>query len=89
MKKTVHKNFAIFTEKLQTYNCIKKRLQHRCFPLNIEKIFKNTYFEEHLLTAASDFLKQPENTSEQLLPYDSFINSDNLLTGYEQLSCNF
>ena len=31
------------------------------------KIFKNTYFEEHLLTAASDFLKQLQNSGEQLL----------------------
>ena len=28
------------------------------------KIYKSTYFEEHLLTAASDFLKQLENTGE-------------------------
>ena len=28
------------------------RLQHNCFPVNISK-FKNTYFEEHLRTAAS------------------------------------
>ena len=31
------------------------------------KIFKNTYFEEHLLTATSDFLKQLQNSGEQLL----------------------
>ena len=28
------------------------------------EIFKSTYFEEHLLTAASDFLKQLQNTGE-------------------------
>ena len=33
-----------------------KRLQHRYFPLNIAKIFQNTYFEEHLRPAASDLL---------------------------------
>ena len=43
---------------------IKKRPQHRCFPVNIAtflmfsceycEIFKNTYFEEHLRTAASE-----------------------------------
>ena len=32
-------------------------------------IFKNTCFEEHLLTVASDFLKQLQNTGEQLLLY--------------------
>ena len=29
---------------------LKKRFQHRCFPVDI---FQNTYFEEHLRTAAS------------------------------------
>ena len=48
MKKAALKNFAIFTGNLQACNFIKKRLQHSCFPLNIE---------EHLLTATSDFLK--------------------------------
>ena len=33
------------------------------------KIFKNTCFEEHLLTAASDFLTQLQNTGEQPLLY--------------------
>ena len=33
------------------------------------EIFKNTYFEEHLLTAASDFLKQVQNSGDQLLLY--------------------
>ena len=33
------------------------------------EIFKNTYFEEHLLTAASDFLKQLQNNGVQLLLY--------------------
>ena len=32
---------------------IKKRLQDRCFPVNIAKYFKNTYFEKQLQTAAS------------------------------------
>ena len=55
MKKAVLKNFAVFTGKLHISNFIKKRLQHRCSPLNIAKIFKNTYFEEHLRTAGSKF----------------------------------
>ena len=37
---------------LEDWNCIKKRLQHRCFFCEYCKIFKNTYFEEHLRTAA-------------------------------------
>ena len=49
-KKAVLKHFAVFTEKdlccslfvnknagLQSWNHIKKRLQHRCFPVNIAK----------------------------------------------------
>ena len=31
------------------------------------EIFKNTYLEEYLLTAASDFFKQLKNNGEQLL----------------------
>ena len=38
---------------LQACNFTKKRLQHRRFPMNIAN-FKNTYFEKHLQTAASD-----------------------------------
>ena len=38
---------------LQACNFTKKRLQHRCFPVNIAN-FKNTYFEKHLRTADSD-----------------------------------
>ena len=53
MKKAVLKNFAILTGKLQACNFIKKRN------------FKNTYFEVLLLTAASDFLKQLQNSGEQ------------------------
>ena len=31
------------------------------------KMFKDTYFEEHLLKTASDFLKKLQNSVEQLL----------------------
>ena len=34
-------------------NFIKKRLQHKVFSCEICEIFKNNYFEEHLLTVAS------------------------------------
>ena len=37
----------------QACNFAKKRLKHRRFPVNIVN-FKNTYFEKHLQTAASD-----------------------------------
>ena len=48
MKKAVLKNFGIFTGKLQAYNFIKKRLQHR-YSSEYCQIFKNTYSEKHLL----------------------------------------
>ena len=65
-KKGALKNFANFTGKTvvldsllkkfadpRTFNFIKKRLKHSCFSVKSEKIFKNTYFEEHLRTTAS------------------------------------
>ena len=44
IKKAVFRIFAIFTEKQL---CL--RLRNRCFPVDV---FKDTYFEEHLRTAA-------------------------------------
>ena len=38
------------------------------------EIFKNSYFEEHLLTAASDFLKQLRKSGEQLHLYWLFYS---------------
>ena len=38
---------------LEDYSCITKRFQHKYFLVNIAKLFKNTYLEEHLRTAAS------------------------------------
>ena len=53
----------------------------------ILQIFKNSYFDEHLLTTASDFFK---TATEQQWSATSvltlFLSSGNLLTGYEQLS---
>ena len=65
IKKAVLNNYALFTGK---YLCrslfliklpcsfIKKRLQHSCFPWNIAKFFhfRNTNFEEHQPSAASE-----------------------------------
>ena len=56
------------------YNFIKKRLQHRCFPVNIAKFLKTPYFEEHLRTAAiSDFLNFLEYST--LLQYFPVFSS--------------
>ena len=71
MKKSVLKNFTIFTGKLQTCNLLKK-IPTKMFSSEYCKIFKKTYFEEHLLTAASDVLKQLQNSSYQLLLYGLF-----------------
>ena len=51
MKKADLQNFTIFTifAGLQAWIFIKKRLQHRCFPVNVE----NTYSGKQLRTAAS------------------------------------
>ena len=70
-KNGVLKNFANFTGKhfswsvvliklqafRQAFKFIKKRLQHRCFPVKFEE-FKNTYFKEHLRTTASENIRQ-------------------------------
>ena len=37
---------------LQPCNFIKKRLEQGCFFANTDKFLENTYFEEHLWTAA-------------------------------------
>ena len=77
------KKSAIFTGKLQVCNSIKKRLQHKCFPLSIAKflrtpILKNICFS-FFKTAAEQRWAAPS-----LLTF--FLSSDNLFTGYEQLS---
>ena len=68
MEKNLLKNFAIFTAKhlcwslfnkvteLQAFNFIKKKLQHGCFSVKYCEIFKNTYFEENLQTAACQLI---------------------------------
>ena len=53
----VLKNFVKFRH--NACNFVKKRLQHRCFPMKIAKIFKNTYFYRAPLVAASKRQKQP------------------------------
>ena len=43
------KNFATSTGKhgLKACNFIKKRLRHRCFPMNIAKFFRTAFLMEH------------------------------------------
>ena len=49
MKIPVLESLFIKVAGAQASNFIKKKLQHRCFFCEICEIFKNTYFEEHLL----------------------------------------
>ena len=78
VKKNILKNFEIFTGKhlfcLQSCNVIKKTLQHMYFPA---KIFKKTYFEEHVRTAAS-FITKPtlSNITRNTISFDDG-NSEN------------
>ena len=56
-ERAVPKNFSIFTGKHQCWSLflirfLKRDPSHVLFP-EICKMFKNTYFEEHLCTAAS------------------------------------
>ena len=53
-KKAVRKNFAAGKSGWKACNFIKKRLQHRTFSCEYWEISKNTYFEEHLRTAAPE-----------------------------------
>ena len=53
--KNIHRKATVLESLLnkvagfQACNFIKKILQHRCFPVNIVKFFKKTYFEKHPL----------------------------------------
>ena len=50
------------------------------------EIFKNTYFKEHLPMAAWFFKTATEQRWATASVLILLLNSDNLLTGYEQLS---
>ena len=63
IKKGVLKNFAIFTGKhlcrslflsFKAWNFIKKRLQHRCFPLNIDKFLRKPILKDSCLRRLLD-----------------------------------
>ena len=40
---------------LQTWKAVKKRLWHKCFPVNLVKFLREPFFTEHLWTTASAF----------------------------------
>ena len=72
-KKDFLKNFAIFTGKLQACRFIKNTLQHTRFPLNIAKFLRTPISQKICLVKATSVLTL-------------LLSSDNLSTGYEQLS---
>ena len=41
---------------LKAYNLIKKRLTHRCFPVNIAKFLRTAFFTEHFWWLPQNFL---------------------------------
>ena len=62
-KTGVFKNFAKFTRKhlrqsLRPATLLNKRFWHRCFPLNFAKLWRNTFFIEHLWWLLLAFLRQ-------------------------------
>ena len=69
MKKGVLKDFCNIHRKVAELQPYQEETPTRMFSSEYCKIFKNTYFEEHLLKAASDFSRQQQNSSEQLLLY--------------------
>ena len=74
--------FSNIHKKIADLQLCLKETPTQIFSSEYCKLFKKVYFEEHLLMAASDFLKQLQSSDEQLL----VLISDNLLTGYEKLS---
>ena len=44
----IHRKTTVLAEGLKTCNFFKKRLQHRCFPVNIAKCLRTALFIEHL-----------------------------------------
>ena len=48
MKVPVLKSLFNKVAGIQAYNSIKKKLQHRCFPVNIAKFLRTAFFTEQL-----------------------------------------
>ena len=69
MKNTVFKKFCHIHRKVKGVQLYQKETPTQMLSSEYCEIFQNTYFEEHLPTAASDFLKQLQNSGEQLLLY--------------------
>ena len=55
---SLHRSSHRCSVKKADCNFIKKKLQHKCFSVNIAEFFKGTYVEKHLRTAASIYIQQ-------------------------------
>ena len=80
----VLKNFAKFTGKhcarVSFVTLLKKRPWHRCFSWKFCKIFKSTFFIEHIWTTASEYygIKNDNSVNSHLFQYFyKFITSKN------------
>ena len=97
VKKGVPQNFAKFTGKhlcqslffnwVAGIKLMAQRLWHRCFPMNFFKVFKNTFFTEHLRNTAPVtlvFLQNcfPLNFAKFLKPYFPQNTSGRLILWY-------
>ena len=56
-KISVLESFFNKVASLKAYNFIKKRLRHRCFPVNMAKLLRTAFFIEHLWWLLPDFLQ--------------------------------
>ena len=64
----------------KAYNFIKKRLRHKCFPVEYWEIFKNIYFEEQLRTATSEVLNRNPLRSLHFLTRNALLFLEQALT---------
>ena len=67
------KKFALFTVKLQTCNFIKKRLKHRCFPLNTAKILRTPILKNICWRLFLIFQNSSRTPATSCFCIDSFI----------------
>ena len=103
-KKGVLRNFAKFTEKhlcqslffnkvadLRSAALLKKRLWHRCFPVNFEKFLRTPFIIEHLrwlllslVDSKYQYIQRNRNNLIQL-PVQTLLQADASLTGWGSL----
>ena len=66
-------NYEINSNFIQACNFIKKRLLHRCFPVNIEKLLRIAFFIEHSWWLLLNFLQSLlKITMKKIIPQQSF-----------------